>query len=315
MTSLSLFGPKVEPCAVLVADPPWQARDQLPGERGAGHKYQTMSVEELCALELHLPPRAERHVLALWRLSSMVPEALMVLDAWGYLPCSEIVWLKLRPCRTCCATGRVEVFRIDGVDVLVPAVGPGVSERCARRCPDCDGRGGTPHLGLGHYVRAAHEVCIIARPKRGRAPERLDLGVSSVFDAPMLLDIDGLIATSCTCGHDEEQHAGKLGCMAACDDDEATTCSCTGFRRRKGGVVHSAKPDAFYTLIERLYPGPRTELFSRRARPGWQVATSDQPDRLDEVARVMREVWPLRTREVWPLRTREERLLKARRKP
>lgn len=269
MTSLSLFGPKVEPCAVLVADPPWQARDQLPGERGAAHKYQTMSVEELCALEVHLPPRADRHVLAFWRLSSMVPEALQVLDAWGYLPCSEIVWVKLRPCRTCCALGRVELFRIDGADVLVPAVGPGVSERCARRCPDCGGRGGTPHLGLGHYVRAAHEVCIIARPKRGRAPERLDLGVSSVFEAPMLLDVDGLIG-------------------------------------ERGRVVHSAKPDAFYTLIERLYPGPRTELFSRRARPGWQVATSDQPDRLDEVARVMAEVWPLRTR--------EERLLKARRR-
>ena len=76
------------------------------------------------------------------------------------------------------------------------------------------------------------------------------------------------------------------------------------FVKRDG--LPSAKPDAFYSILERLYPGPRTEIFSRRSRPGWQVATSDQPDRLDEVARIMRDVWPLRER--------EERLAAARRR-
>lgn len=299
MTSLPLFGPRTEPCAVLVADPPWQPRDTLPGERGAAHKYQTMNVDELGALELHLPPRAERHVLLFWRLSSMVPEALAVLDAWGYVPVSELVWVKLRPCRTCCATGRVDVHRFGPPDSAARVLVPGRDVRC----PDCNGLGGTPHLGLGHYVRAAHEVCVIARPRKARAPDRLDLGVPSVFAAPMLLDVDGLLATSCTCGHDEEQHAGRLGCMGEGVDK---LCTCTGYTPRRGGIVHSAKPDAFYTLIERLYPGPRTELFSRRSRPGWQVATSDQPDRLDEVARVMRDVWPARER--------EERLAAARRR-
>ncbi|MEK9646458.1 MAG: MT-A70 family methyltransferase [Alphaproteobacteria bacterium] len=303
MTSLPLFGPRTEPCAVLVADPPWQPRDTLPGERGAAHKYQTMNVDELGALELHLPPRAERHVLLFWRLSSMVPEALAVLDAWGYLPASELVWVKLRPCRTCCATGRVERWRFGEQGLFVPAP-PGA--RAAVSCPDCNGLGGTQHLGLGHYVRAAHEVAIIARPKKGRAPERLDLGVSSSFSAPMLLDVDGLLATSCTCGHEQDEHAPLGACFARDDTDKPAGCTCTGFTPRRGGIVHSAKPDAFYALIERLYPGPRTELFSRRARPGWQVATSDQPDRLDEVARVMRDVWPARER--------EERLAAARRR-
>jgi N6-adenosine-specific RNA methylase IME4 len=33
---------------------------------------------------------------------------------------------------------------------------------------------------------------------------------------------------------------------------------------------HSAKPDAFHGLIERMYPDlPRIELFARAARPGW----------------------------------------------
>lgn len=33
---------------------------------------------------------------------------------------------------------------------------------------------------------------------------------------------------------------------------------------------HSAKPDEFYEIVERLSPGPYGELFARRARPGWQ---------------------------------------------
>lgn len=34
-------------------------------------------------------------------------------------------------------------------------------------------------------------------------------------------------------------------------------------------VGHSAKPDAFYALVEELV-GPGVELFARRQRPGWQ---------------------------------------------
>lgn len=34
---------------------------------------------------------------------------------------------------------------------------------------------------------------------------------------------------------------------------------------------HSAKPDAFYDLVECLSPGPYLEMFSRRARLGWDT--------------------------------------------
>jgi N6-adenosine-specific RNA methylase IME4 len=39
---------------------------------------------------------------------------------------------------------------------------------------------------------------------------------------------------------------------------------------------HSAKPDAFYDLVERVSPGPYAELFSRRARFGWDYPIGDQ---------------------------------------
>jgi N6-adenosine-specific RNA methylase IME4 len=38
---------------------------------------------------------------------------------------------------------------------------------------------------------------------------------------------------------------------------------------------HSAKPDAFYRLVEQLTDGPYIELFARRHQPGW-TCTGDQ---------------------------------------
>jgi N6-adenosine-specific RNA methylase IME4 len=38
-----------------------------------------------------------------------------------------------------------------------------------------------------------------------------------------------------------------------------------------GGKVHSAKPEGFMDLVESMSPGPRLEMFSRRARLGWDT--------------------------------------------
>lgn len=40
---------------------------------------------------------------------------------------------------------------------------------------------------------------------------------------------------------------------------------------------HSAKPEAFYDLVERLADGPYVELFGRRARAGWTVLGDQAP--------------------------------------
>ena len=46
------------------------------------------------------------------------------------------------------------------------------------------------------------------------------------------------------------------------------------FRGKRG--PHSAKPDSFFDLVERVSPGPYAELFSRRARFGWDYPIGDQ---------------------------------------
>lgn len=76
---------------------------------------------------------------------------------------------------------------------------------------------GKPHFGMGRYVRASHETCLIAA--RGRAlPEVRN--VRSRFAAQVR--------------------------------------------------EHSRKPEAFYELVERMYPSSeKHELFARTVRPGW----------------------------------------------
>src|SRR5262245_60848188 len=79
--------------AVVLADPPWQFTDKLPGDgRGAVKHYPCLTVAALCAFPL--PPLADDCTLFLWRVASMQQEALDVMRAWGFTLKTEIVWLK-----------------------------------------------------------------------------------------------------------------------------------------------------------------------------------------------------------------------------
>lgn len=46
----------------------------------------------------------------------------------------------------------------------------------------------------------------------------------------------------------------------------------------QGKPKHSAKPLAFYTMVEEISPGPYLEMFAREARPGWDVWGNQAPD-------------------------------------
>lgn len=125
---------------VIVADPPWQFGDQLPGEtRGAAKNYETMTPVQIrgCLPQLGVEPEKDA-VLFLWRVSSMQEEALEVVRAWGFTLKSEMVWQKLTV-------------------------------------------NGAKHFGMGRFVRASHETCLIA--ERGRCKPAVR-NVRSTFEAP-----------------------------------------------------------------------------------------------------------------------------------
>lgn len=78
----------------LVADPPWPSQD--PGRMGSAAKhYDLMTTEEICGyltnIGVTLAPKAR---LFLWRLASFPQEALTVCKAWGFIPKTELIWLK-----------------------------------------------------------------------------------------------------------------------------------------------------------------------------------------------------------------------------
>ncbi len=142
------------PC--IVADPPWSFRDKgsriAPDQRRKrlGRKgYRTLGLEEL--LELDVGAAAARDALLfLWTTSAHLLDGSSpaVARAWGFEPKVTLAWVKARP--MCGGESELRPW---------PVV----------------------QIGMGHYVRGAHELVILAR--RGRA-KVLRRDVPSAFFAP-----------------------------------------------------------------------------------------------------------------------------------
>jgi len=81
---------------VIFADPPWrfEPRSRITGmDRAADNHYPTMTLAELCAMKV---PAAPDCALFLWATVPMLPQALQVMEAWGFNYRSHFVWLKPR---------------------------------------------------------------------------------------------------------------------------------------------------------------------------------------------------------------------------
>jgi N6-adenosine-specific RNA methylase IME4 len=96
--ALALAGRKTY--EVTLADPPWHFYNwgaDEPGmihdrERGANKYYPTATLADICAL---VPPSSPDAVLLMWTVSSHLPEALEVIDAWNF-EYKTIAWYYLK---------------------------------------------------------------------------------------------------------------------------------------------------------------------------------------------------------------------------
>lgn len=155
---------------VVYADPPWRYEHSMTDNRKIENQYPTMSLQEICDLPVSdiAPPDA---VLFLWTTSPKLAESMDVIDAWGFVYRTCIIWDKER-------------------------------------------------IGMGYYARQQHELLLIA--------SRGDIPVPEPGNRP------------------------------------------NSVIRIKRDSEHSAKPQEFYGLIERMYPEyDRIELFARNNRNGW----------------------------------------------
>jgi len=84
--------------ATILADPPWQFTNRT-GKIAPEYKkltrYDTMRLEEICALPVPQVARERAH-LYLWVPNAILPWGLQVMAAWGFTYKSNIVWQKIR---------------------------------------------------------------------------------------------------------------------------------------------------------------------------------------------------------------------------
>ena len=115
---------------LILADPPWSYRNG--GNGAAANHYPTMTTGNLLKLPVNRLAAPDA-VLLLWATWPMLPDAMSLIDAWGFTYVTGLPWVKI---------------------AAPPVV-------------DQDGLTARPSYGTGIWVRGCSEPILIAR--RGKA--------------------------------------------------------------------------------------------------------------------------------------------------
>jgi N6-adenosine-specific RNA methylase IME4/ParB-like chromosome segregation protein Spo0J len=76
---------------LIYADPAWRMAGNPDSSRAVENHYPTMLLDEILALQV---PAADNAILFLWAVNSLLPEALAVIDAWGFTYLTNFAWVK-----------------------------------------------------------------------------------------------------------------------------------------------------------------------------------------------------------------------------
>ena len=82
---------------LIYADPPWKynERKNAATKFGRGTPYPTMTTDDICALDIPAIA-ADNCALALWATGPRIPDAMRVIDAWGFRYCTILfTWAKI----------------------------------------------------------------------------------------------------------------------------------------------------------------------------------------------------------------------------
>lgn len=80
---------------IVYADPPWRYEHSATVSREIENQYPTMALEEICALPVSAIATPDA-VLFLWTTSPKLAESLQVVEAWGFVYRTCMVWDKER---------------------------------------------------------------------------------------------------------------------------------------------------------------------------------------------------------------------------
>jgi len=84
--------------STILADPPWRFSNRtgkMAPEHKRLHRYETMKIEEICALPISTIASEKSH-LYLWCPNALIAWGLQTMKAWGFEYKTNIVWLKVR---------------------------------------------------------------------------------------------------------------------------------------------------------------------------------------------------------------------------
>ncbi len=140
---------------VILADPPWRfaAWSHRGEDRGAVQHYDCMDMAALQALPV-AQASARDAALFLWVVQPMLPEALALIDAWGFtFKTVAFCWVKIK----------------------------GVAERAGQERLFYAGE--DVRMGLGYHTRSGMEQCWLAT--RGKGYDRISQGEAQVVFAPL----------------------------------------------------------------------------------------------------------------------------------
>lgn len=140
---------------IILADPAWQYQDDGVGRRGAAEsQYPTTSMDALVAMRPMIDRvSASNAMIVMWATSALLPEAIRLMEAWGFEYISSAIWHK---------TGRMgmgSIFRIDHEFLLVGRRGDGLPVATDAR----DIRSVIPAKPMGHSVKPDELYGIIER--------------------------------------------------------------------------------------------------------------------------------------------------------
>jgi N6-adenosine-specific RNA methylase IME4 len=230
----------------IVADPPWQIGDFPPNfgyEAGKATPYQMMTVDEIKGLPVAAMAAPEAH-LYLWTIAGYLRESYEVAEAWGFEPMYPLVW-----CKPPFGKGLGGKF-VSNIEFVLFCRERHGAVRITSYLADCAQANGVTtrdvNSAMGVSDMAGWWLSRLAH--RSRIPTwdqwqqlKTLVGADDRFDADVQLVNDSR--------HDDERSETRW------------------FEWPR--AAHSAKPDAFLDLVERLSPAPRLEMFARRARFGW----------------------------------------------
>lgn len=142
---------------IIVADPPWAFSDKLaamakPVRRSATSHYQTLTLKEICDLDVLNLANPEGCMLALWVPGSLIESGLSVVKSWGFKHKQVFVWVKSKK------PGKKPGVLQDPNDLLA--------------------------FGMGRLMRQTHEIALIGTSGKSIYPKLKDHSQRSVDISP-----------------------------------------------------------------------------------------------------------------------------------